>query len=265
MISTEKLKVVYKSSRVEAVKEASIYIPSNATTCIIGPNASGKTTLLKAIADLVDYSGTIIIDGRDARSLSHSLRRMLAYASTIVSEDLLGIKVVDVLMTSRYPVSRGIADRKEDLDEIKSVSRLLGIDKMLDRKICELSSGELQRVVIAAALVRKPRILLLDEPDSHLDVATKPWMSNLLRSVASDCTVVVSTHDVIFAFHTCDFFVVLSNGRVVFSGFYSELVADPKPLEEAYGVKFVPVRSGSRVVLVPLYLDRATEISERGQ
>ncbi|MEM2025982.1 MAG: hypothetical protein QXW94_06800, partial [Desulfurococcaceae archaeon] len=82
---------------------------------------------------------------------------------------------------------------------------------------------------------------------------------NLLRDISKECTIVITTHDVIFALNTCDYFVVLSRGRVIFQGYYEELVKSPVPLEEAYRVKFISARSGSRTLFVPLYIDQPTE------
>lgn len=253
MISTRKLRVIYKPPGVEALSEVTVEIPKQTTTCIIGPNASGKTTLLKAIARLVEYEGAVFVEGKEVKELDKVLRRILAYTAPITISELLGVRVVDVLLTSRYPVSRGLADTDEDLSIIYEVAKTLNIEHLLTRKISELSSGELQRVVIASALVRTPRMLLLDEPDSHLDVSAKPWLSQYLRKLSEKCTVVLSTHDTLFAFYTCEYFVVLSRGKALYSGWYGDIINNITPLEKAYGVKFTKINLGSRVILLPLY------------
>jgi len=262
VISTKALRVTYRPSRIEAISDVSVEIPQRTTTCIVGPNAAGKTTLLKAIARLVEYDGAIFIEGRDISELGKALRRILAYTSHVSVNELLGVRVIDVLLTSRYPISRGLADSEEDLEGIYEVSRSLGIEHLLTRRIGELSSGELQRVVLASALVRRPRILLLDEPDSHLDVALKPWLSLYLKKLSEGSTVVLSTHDPIFAFHTCDYFIVLSHGKLLYSGPYEDLINNATFLEKAYGIGFTRVELGDRVVLLPLYSALKAHVGE---
>lgn len=254
MISTRSLRVLYKQSGVEALSGVEVDIPEKAVTCIVGPNASGKTTLLKSIAQLVDYEGVVLVEGLNARRVTKWLRKVLSYApSTLALGDYLAVRVLDVLLASRYPVSKGFADRREDLEEVAKVAELVGISHLLDRRLGELSSGELQRVLLAAALAKKPRILLLDEPDGHLDAASKAWLSTLLHKLSSYTTIVLSTHDVLFASTTCSYVVVLSHGKLVYQGFFENLLENPKPLEEAYGLCFIRASIGDRLVLVPVY------------
>ncbi len=266
MISARKLTVVYKRSGVVALRGVDLTIPSNAVTCILGPNASGKTTLLKAIAQVVDYSGVVEISGRDAKSMLRELRRILSYASVLEERELLGVTVLDVLVYSRYPVSKGFFTSREDVEKAREVAVKLGIEGLLGRRLGELSAGELQRVVLAAALAREPKVLLLDEPDSHLDVRAKTWLSEFLREISSSVTVVLSTHDPLFASATCEYFVVLSRGGVVFAGSKSELLENAHILEEVYGVPFTSVSLGDHRVLIPLSSQtRRVELASRGE
>jgi ABC-type cobalamin/Fe3+-siderophores transport systems, ATPase components len=254
MISVRSLRVVYKPRGIEALREITLELPVNNVTCIIGPNASGKTTLLKAIAGILNHEGAIYIDGREVRSNIRYLRKILSYAGNMGSSvDYLGARVIDILLTSRYPVAKGFSDTKEDVEEVHRVSKILGIEHLLHRKISELSSGELQRVVIASALVKNPRVLLLDEPDTHLDVAGKSWLSKYLEVLSKTLTIVMSTHDVVFACHTCNYFVVLSSGRVLYSGWRAELVRNKEYVEKAYGMPFINVEVNNKSILIPLY------------
>lgn len=254
MITTRKLRVVYRPPGIEAVKDVSIEIPEKTVTCIIGPNASGKTSILKAVASLVEYEGGVYIDGREARETVKLLRKILSYAHGLnTATDYLGARVLDVLLFSRYPISSGFADSRLDYEEVYRVSELLGIEHLLHRRLSELSSGELQRVVLAAALAKDPRIVLLDEPDNHLDPAHKVWLSELLKELSKSKTVVITTHDTVFASSTCDYVVVVSGGRVIYTGFIDGLVENPEHLEKAYGVNFSVLLTNSRKILVPVY------------
>ncbi|MEM4717657.1 MAG: ABC transporter ATP-binding protein [Desulfurococcaceae archaeon] len=254
MITTRNLLVKYKPSNIEALKDVNITIPSNVITCIIGPNASGKTTLLKAIANIVDYDGSVLIDGDDTRDLLNTLRKTLSYTRVIDSGvDYLGARVIDVLLASRYPVSKGFCDTSEDIQEVKKAAEELGIEHLLNRRIGELSSGELQRVVITTALVRRPRIMLFDELDAHIDAVGKTFLSRYMRKLSKESTIIISTHDVVFGFYTCDYFIVMSSGHVIFQGWIDDLVNKPEPLEKAYGVPFRKINVDSRAIMIPLY------------
>ncbi|MGC8983016.1 MAG: ABC transporter ATP-binding protein [Desulfurococcaceae archaeon] len=260
MIEVSRLRVVYKPPGIEALREVTVEVPSGTVTCILGPNASGKTTLLKAIAALVDYEGSVLVGGLEAREAAKQLRKVLSYAQSLdASADYLGTRVVQVLLTSRYPVSSGFADTRRDLEEVLEVAEVLGISHLLERRLGELSSGELQKVVLAAALVKKPKYLLLDEPDSHLDAAYKSWLAGFLKKLAREGkTVVATTHDVLFASAACDNVVVLSRGSVVCSGSAGEVFGEGRAcLEKAFGVGFSTAVVGGRLVAIPVYSSEA--------
>jgi len=251
-MSTRNVSGIYRRANIVALRDIDLNIPENNVTCILGPNASGKTTLLKTIAQLTNYHGVVEIMGKDARKIIRELRKILSYSSIIEERDLLGVTVFDVLNYSRYPVARGFFTSEEDIEKISEIASRLGIKELLNRRLGELSAGELQRVILAAALIKEPRILLLDEPDSHLDVYSKMWLSRILREISSTVTVVLSTHDPLFASIACDYFVILSRGEVVFKGFREELFKNTQILEEVYKVPFTSISTGDLRVLLPL-------------
>lgn len=254
MIETRSLRVVYEKPGIIALDDVNIRIPLNTVSCIMGPNASGKTTLLKAIANIVDYNGFVLIEGVDSARIVKELRKILSYARTIDTNlDYLGARVIDVLLASRYPVSKGFIESREDVEAIYEIADEIGIRHLLDRRIGELSSGELQRVVLALALARRPRYLLIDEPDSHIDASGKIYLSKYLKKLSSYVTVIITTHDVLFGLYTCNYFIILSNGRLEFQGWYDELISDPAPIEKAYRVRFRRVQVDDRDILVPIY------------
>ncbi len=252
MIRLREVSVTYRRNLVEALKNITTVIPRNTVSCVMGPNASGKTTMLKAIAQLIDYQGMIEINGKNARKMVKTLRRILSYVSTVEVRDLLGVTVLDLLIYSRYPVSEKFLTSMKDLEESLKTAESLGIKHLLRRKVNELSSGELQKVLLASALVRSPEILLLDEPESHLDMHSKIWLSRFLKNISNKVTVVLSTHDPYFASLTCDHLILLSRGRLVFSGPREQLFQNPRVLEEVYDTLFTIVKIGDYAVLIPL-------------
>jgi len=234
----------------KGLSNASFSILDKNITCLLGPNASGKTTLLRAIAKLVEYEGSLLIDGEEVLRIPLGvLSRILSYGSASTISTSLSLKVREILEMALYPVGGAVASR-----EIYEVSNELGILSLLDRNIDELSSGELQRVVIASVLIKKPRYILLDEPDAHVDVGFKPLLSGVLRRRKDSSTIIISTHDPIFASSLCDYLILLKKGAIVFQGRLQDLFQELDLLRDAYGVDFTVVTATpGRKIIVPCY------------
>lgn len=225
-------------------------------TCVLGPNASGKTSMLKAVMRMVNYEGQILLDKDDVAKLSRSeLARRISLVAPPSSPPLMGIRVADYLAYARYPVSPTFFENRETLDSINDVAKLLNIGHLLSRELNELSSGELQRVLIAAGMLKRPRYLLLDEPDAHTDIGYKPSLINLLRELRRDFTIVLTTHDLLFASTICEDVVLLSKGTAVFKGSINELLDDNgmRVLEMTYGVEIDRISAGDKDILIPIY------------
>lgn len=242
--------VVEYRGGLKALWKASFQIPGNKVTCLMGPNASGKTTLLRAVARLVEYRGSILIDGLEASRMPLAvLSKILSYGSPTSVSTSLSLRVREILEMALYPLKNIDVEKA-----VEEASMELDITMLLDRYVGELSSGELQRVVIASALVKNPRYLLLDEPDAHVDVGFKPVLSRVLRRRAASSTIVVATHDPVFASCTCDHVIVLRSGSIVFEGGFDELLENLGVLEETYGVGFtVSNAPNGRRIILPYY------------
>lgn len=254
MIVFENVSVKY--GKFVAVRGFSGEFRDKAITCVLGPNASGKTSILRAVMRIADYEGRILLDGDDIAELTRSeLARRISLVMPPSSPPLLGIKVIDYLAYARYPISTAFFENEETLGAINEVARLLNISDLLTRELNELSSGELQRVLIAAGILKRPRYLLLDEPDSHTDIGYKPFLINLLRELRGQFTIALTTHDLLFASLVCDDVILLSRGVVAFSGHIDELFSDKgvDVLEKTYGVKLGKISLGDRDVLIPIY------------
>jgi len=247
------LSVRYKD--VEAVRDVTLEIPVGRITCIIGPNGAGKTSLLRSISKITRFEGEIYLDGIEvSKTPLNTISRILSYSTSVYLPDLLSLKVIDVLKIARYPVSRRFFETREDLEIILDTAKEFKIDKFLEKKLSELSSGELQRVILAMAVIKNPKYLLLDEPDSHVDVANKAELINILRKLSKDRTIVLTTHDVLFASIVGDYFILMNKGRVLFAGDKQRFFENKNILEETYGTEFYEVRLGNVVIMVPLYI-----------
>jgi len=254
MIVVEDLSVTFPGG-FKALENVTVNIPSNKVTCVLGPNGAGKTTLLRAIAKMVSFKGTILIDGVEvAKTPLKTIARLVSYASQLYVHELLSLTVEEALLTARYPVSRGFLETREDYEVVERVSRELMISHLLKRKLSQLSSGELQRVVLALALVKEPRILLFDELDAHVDIGVKSTLAKLVRKWASERIVVFTTHDVLFGSSIGEYFIVIAKGRILYAGDLGGLIKMLDALKEVYGVEIDVVEVNDKKLLIPRYV-----------
>lgn len=247
----------YSYDTVRAVDGVTLEIEGGRIVCLVGPNGSGKTTLLKLIASLIrPSSGLVYIDGKDARLYSPSeIARTVSFSDPHLPRTL-PMRVVDFILTSRYPFQRTLQyfESEDDLRAVDSVVEELGIAHLLERRLDQLSSGELQRVVIAAALAKRPRVLLLDEPSAFLDVRSRFEIMDVVRRYTRErrAATVVALHDLYMASLYCDSIALLSRGRIAALGAPAEVFSS-RVVEEVYGVGVKTVRvDGTSLVAIPL-------------
>ncbi len=252
-IKVENLVVKYRGV-IEAVKNICFSVKEGEVLGILGPNGAGKTTILKAIAKLVDYKGAIYIDGVEVtKTPMKTIARIISYASDIKTPDFMPLSVKEALLMSRYPKMKGFFEKREDVIIVDKIMKKLDIQNLSDRKLSELSSGELRKVVIAMALAKEPKYILLDEPDSHLDLYSKVMISNMIKELAKDHVIVFTSHDILFTINTADHILLVKNGIVVKYGSVEEVVKD-NVLEKVYNIKFVRVKINGRTLPIPVYL-----------
>ncbi len=181
---------------------------------IVGPNGAGKTTLFRAIIGLQNYSGTIKIFGYEDKKY-HPLLPMIGYVSQkvnfeqnfpvtvqeVVSMGMVPEKKLEegkaLLQKCGYQWNRIYKKLESDNKKVLEVLRTVGVESLKDRRIGELSGGELQRVFIAKALVKDPVLLILDEPVTGVDVESQTKFYNLLQKINKEnkITIVWSSHD----------------------------------------------------------------------
>ncbi len=252
MIRLEHVTIGYGDAVV--VNDVTVSFPSNSVSAILGPNGAGKTTLLRGIAGILKSKGAIYIDSRHLSRLGkRELARILSYISDIRIPDLLSLRVYEVLLLSRRPVSRAFIEKPEDYEIVDKIIGLLDIRDIAYRRLNELSSGELRRVMIGIALVKEPRYILIDEPDSHLDYSSKKLVTQLIRRMKSYSTVIITTHDINFAISTADQIILLNRGRIVAKGSIQQVITE-NILRQIYGIEFKIVRSNGKIIgVLPLY------------
>jgi iron complex transport system ATP-binding protein len=184
---------------------------------ILGPNASGKSTLLRLIAGTIaPLSGRVELDGEETSRLDVRTRAqriaMVHQESPVVYPALAG----DFVLQGRYPYGRALRfANREDIEIARKALSQVGGEHLAKRTIGELSGGEKQRVILARALAQQPRLILLDEPTLHLDIGAQVELLERLRQLAQEnrYTVVVVTHELGLAAEFADQVVLLQHGR----------------------------------------------------
>ncbi|MCD6260410.1 MAG: ABC transporter ATP-binding protein [Thaumarchaeota archaeon] len=185
---------------------------------LIGPNGSGKTTLLKIIDGILRPKvGSVYLD---CKRISELDPKELARELAIVPQtaDLsFDLKVFDVVMMGRYPYLRKLSlEREIDEEKVRFWMKLTNTLHLAERSIKEISGGERQRVLIARALAQEPRILLLDEPTSNLDVCYQIEIMNLLKELVEKLglTIICAIHDLNLAARYSDKIILINGGRI---------------------------------------------------
>src|SRR5437867_9153050 len=231
---------------------------------IIGPNGSGKTSLLKLMAGLLQPRvGRLSLRGQDVSTLD---ARALARQVAVVPQEhhvLFPFTVAEVVLMGRFVHQNGWGwESPEDLRIARAVLQVMDLEPLVDRTFQELSGGERQRTIIARALAQQAPILLLDEPTAFLDINHQLDIYALLQDLNRNrgVTVVVVSHDLNLASQHCDRLVLLREGRVYQSG-APEHVVTPEHIRTVYGCDVIIDRhpeAGTPRVTLPQVAPRAT-------
>jgi iron complex transport system ATP-binding protein len=221
-----------------ALEKISLEIPAGSFLGLIGPNGSGKTTLLRIMSRVIEPErGEVLLEGRPLHS--YAPRELARKVAVIRAEQFFEFpfSVFEIVAMGRSPhLGRLQSLRSQDQAAIEEALDLTLLQELRERPISELSSGERQRVVIARALAQSPLILLMDEPEAHLDISHRIAVFQLLRRLHRErgMTIVVVLHDLAAAAAFCPSVAILSRGRLVTVG-AAEEVMQPHTIREVYG------------------------------
>ncbi|MEU7137937.1 ABC transporter ATP-binding protein [Nocardia sp. NPDC046473] len=208
--------------------QLSVDIPDEAFTVIIGPNACGKSTLLRALARLLTpEDGAVLLDGKTIPTYpaKEVARRIGLLPQSAIAPD--GIRVADLVARGRYP-HQTLLRQWSQADEaaVAAAMAATGVTDLSARSVDELSGGQRQRVWIAMVLAQETPIILLDEPTTYLDIAHQIQLLDLCRTLnrESGRTVVAVLHDLNHAFRYADHLIAMRDGRVIAAGAPREIV-----------------------------------------
>jgi iron complex transport system ATP-binding protein len=213
-------------------------IPDESFTVIVGPNACGKSTLLRAFARLLGpKEGSILLDGRAIAGYKPKevARAIGLLPQTSVAPE--GITVADLVARGRYPHQNLIRQwTATDESAVAEAMRATDVAGLSMRQLDELSGGQRQRVWVAMALAQETRILLLDEPTTFLDIAHQIELLDLFAGLhRSGTTVVAVLHDLNHAARYATHLIVMKDGEIVATGAPADVVT-PELVEEVFGL-----------------------------
>jgi peptide/nickel transport system ATP-binding protein/oligopeptide transport system ATP-binding protein len=239
MLSVSNLSKVYSGdffsrASVKAVDGVSFNVPRGECFGLIGSSGSGKTTVGKIIAGLINPSGgKVLIDGKDifveryARTLDFKRRVQMIFQEP------------DGVMDPKWKIAKSMMEpynihftmkRSEKLSKAKHWLSVVGLaPEHLSRYPGEMSGGQLQRLALARAMALEPEIIVADEPTSSLDVSVQAQMLEIMKSLQErySLTIVYITHDLYLARRICDSIAVMRNGRVVETGTTDRVFSAP--------------------------------------
>jgi len=239
----------------EIVKSVSCSFTAGTFTGIIGPNGSGKTTLLRAFSRVLPSSGLLELDGKPIADFTPA---ELGMALGFVPQDEarpFSYSVMQVVLMARYArTSRFASLTPADYARCHTVLEETGIIHLKDRSIRALSGGEWQRVLIARALAQDTKVLLLDEPTSHLDLSHQSDALALMTDLAGTGSTIIGVfHDLNLAALFCDRLIMIKDGTLVADGTPTDVLT-PEKIREVYGAEVVTARhpATGRTFLMPL-------------
>lgn len=229
------------------LKDLSLVFPDGKISVIIGRNGSGKSTLIRLILqEIQPQSGTILLDGSLLAELS--ARKTAQKAGFL----LQGSRPADLTVRRmvlhgrfchlQWPRNYG----EEDLRAAEDAMRKTGILALADKSLQELSGGELQKALLARLLCQQPQNLLLDEPNTWLDIPAQAGLFSLLKEKTKEgCCVVMVLHDLISALENADLLFVLDHGKLAFHGRPDEFSSSVL-CQEIFGVQIEKIRLHDR-------------------
>jgi iron complex transport system ATP-binding protein len=228
-------------SGIPVVRGAELTVHAGEVVGLVGPNGAGKSTLLRAVTgDAELLGGRIVLAGEDAAELRPLDRARIVAVLTQQVSAAFSVSARDFVEMGRHPhIPRFSAPSARDREVVERAMTLTDTLRLADKPADQLSGGDLQRLALAQALAQEPRVLLLDEPTSHLDLNHRMQVLDLARSLANQGMAVLAVfHDLDLAARYSDRVAIVADGRIGPAD-SPERVITADALREVFGVRAV--------------------------
>lgn len=224
----------YKSKK--ALEGIEFNVNKNELVSILGPNGAGKTTLLRCINRILKpNSGTIFLEEKNILNISQNkIAQNISYVAQSI--DTCKLTVFDTILLGRKPYIQWKIS-ENDLRIVYSIIKKLNLENISLNYIDEISGGELQKVSIARALVQNPKIILMDEPTSNLDLKNQQEILKLIQNInnSHDISTIMTAHDINIALRYSDRMIFLKKGQIYAAVTPKKVTSDI--IEKVYDVK----------------------------
>lgn len=238
MLSVHNLSFSYQKNR----KSHNVFTNLNLTfakgfNVVLGPNGAGKSTLLKAIFGLLSYKGSILYGQESITAMDTEDKTKLMSYLPQMDVEISTLTVLEMVILGRLPELRHkISD--EDLNIVMETLESLNIASLASRNFSELSGGQKKLVFIAQTLVRKPKLILLDEPVNSLDLQKQLELCQLLQKIVNmqNVDIIVVIHDLNLAARYAQHIVIIDEKGSIYSSGHPQEVLTSRMLKEVYGV-----------------------------
>jgi len=233
MIELNSLSCKYGEKNI--LKNVSLII--NEHLSVLGANGSGKSTLAKAICGLLEFEGEILIDAKNVKELSLIERaKLLSYIPAKLEIYDQFVTVEEFVLLGRFPYKKSFFEYgKEDKRIASETLEFLKIQRLKERFVGSLSSGEQQLVLIAQALTQQSKIIIFDEPTANLDPHNSKVIAQRIKELKKRCQVVLITHDLNLASYVDSPVLFIKDAEALS---YERDFFDDATLKELYGVEF---------------------------
>lgn len=244
--------ISYKNGNNEILKGLNIEFKKGQFYIIVGPNGSGKTTVLKTIIkNIVPSKGYIELEGNNLKNIkARNLASRLSYIPQNTNVDIEFTCYDLVMMSRNYKLKTFQSESKKDKDIVIDAMKKMEVLHLKDKAITEISGGEKQRVILARAIAQETSSIILDEPISNLDIKHQILVMEYLKKLREEGkTIITVLHDLNFALNYADYGILVSKGKVFSQGKIEDVIT-PKTIKEVYGVDSEIIKKNNKSFVI---------------
>jgi iron complex transport system ATP-binding protein len=253
ILSIENATFSYNGSE-NIFQDINLTVDEGDVLCILGPNGCGKTTLIKCLNKLLELKeGQVFISGKNIKDIDQrGIARNIGYIPQ-GHVSTFAFSVFDVVLMGRAPHLEFLeSPGREDYEKVEKALKKMGIYNLKDKPYTSLSGGEQQLVFFARVLAQEPRILILDEPTSHLDFGNQLKTMDIIKKLALDgLSVIMTSHFPDHAFISSNKVALMKDCRFIGTGTPEEIITE-EAMEMVYGIQVKIMELELRKICVPL-------------